>query len=97
MDKFEITFGHLIAYLIPGFIALYPLAHYIPAVASLVGTNGVPQAEALLPLVILGLAVGIVINAFSWALLRPIFALSGVKRPESLNYTGLRKDDLDIY
>ena len=46
MDKFEITFGHLIAYLIPGFIALYPLAHYIPAVASLVGTTKVNIKKA---------------------------------------------------
>ena len=97
MEKLGLNFGQLIAYLIPGFLAVYALADFVPQFAALLGRDGIPQAEALVPLLVLGLAVGVVVNAFSWALLRPLFALSGVKRPDDLTYTKLRKDDIAVY
>lgn len=97
MDKLGLNFGQFIAYLIPGYLAIYPLAEVVPPLASLLGEKGVPQAEAIIPLLVLGVGIGIIINAFSWALLRPLFALSGVRRPEELTYTKLRKDDIEVY
>lgn len=97
MDKFGLNFGQLIAYLIPGFLAVHALSSFVPPFAALLGEKGVPQAEALVPLLLLGLAVGVVVNAFSWAFLRPLFALTGVRRPPGLDYGRLQKDDIAIY
>ncbi len=97
MHKYDLNFGQIIAYLIPGFLALYPLGDFIPFFQALLGQQGIPSAEALIPLLLLALAVGIVINAFSWALLSPLFAFCGVKRPKSLTYTTLTKDNIEIY
>lgn len=98
MDKIGLEFGLVIAYLIPGFLGLYALAGRVEAIKALVGgEQKVPQAASIIPLILLALAVGITINATSWALLRPLIGLSGVKRPARLDYTKIKPEQIPLY
>ncbi len=97
LEKIGVNFGHIIAYLVPGFLAIYPLAEFVPHFGALIGQTGVPKAEALIPLLLVALAVGIAIDAVSWALLRPLIGLTGVRRPPELTYAALTKDDVEIH
>jgi hypothetical protein len=98
MDKFGLNFGLVIAYLIPGFLGLYALAERVSIFKALLGGDkGVPEAAALVPMTTLALAIGIIINAVSWALLRPLISVSGVRRPAALDYAKLKEKDIAVY
>ena len=98
MEKLGLNFGTVIAYLIPGFIGLCGLAKYVDTFDALLGSEKrVPEASALLPITLIALAIGSIINAISWAIIRPLITLSGVSRPANLNYAELQKDDIPIY
>jgi hypothetical protein len=84
-DKIGINFGQLIAYLAPGFVALYGLAGLSTSIAALLrGNPQTPEAAASIPLILLALGAGIVVNAVAWALVRPLISLTGVRRPKEL-------------
>lgn len=98
MNGLGLQFGLVIAYLIPGFLGVYALAWRVEVIQALLGgADKVPKGEAIVPLVLIALATGVVINAIAWALVRPLIALSGVRRPRNLDYTKLRADDLPVY
>ncbi len=98
MEKTGLDFGQLIAYLIPGFLSLYALSTRVGLIKALFGGDkGVPETGAILPLLLLALGAGVMINAIGWALVRPLIALSGVKRPRNLDYTKLTADDIKVY
>jgi hypothetical protein len=98
MEKLGLNFGTVIAYLIPGFIGVYASARYVDTIHALLGGDKqIPEAAAIIPITLMALAIGNVINAISWALVRPLIALSGVRRPRDLDYTKLKKEDIPIY
>lgn len=98
MEKFNLDFGLIIAYLIPGFIATYALSPYIAVLNTLVGgPHSVPSGSAIIPLLLISLAVGNVIHAVAWATIRPLIALTGIKRPAELDYAKLSKEDIEVY
>ena len=98
MDKLGLNFGLIIAYFIPGFLGVFAVAKYENSVKALLGgSSGTPESPSVVLLLLLALAIGIIINAFSWAFVRPLITLSGVKRPATLDYTKLRKEDIEVY
>ena len=97
MEKLGLNFGLVIAYLIPGFLGLYALSERLGAIKTLLGgDNKIPEKAAIVPLLILALAIGMIINALGWSLIRPLIALSGVRRPANLDYTKLKADDIKV-
>ena len=98
MDKLGLNFGLVIAYLIPGFSATYALAPHVKAIDALLGgSERVPSANAVVPLILMAVAVGIIINAISEVAIRPLIHRSGVKQPkvdtEKLTSEGRRRYD----
>ena len=89
MNNIGIEFKSLIAYSIPGFVSLYAVSLYLPIVEKLLsGPKGVPEGTAIVPILFLSVGIGIVINAVTWALVRPLIELTGVPRP-NLDYSEL--------
>ena len=98
MEKLGLNFGLVIAYLIPGFLGLYALSERVVAIKNLLGgDNKIPEKAAIVPLLVLALAIGMIINSLGWGLIRPLIALSGVRRPEKLDYTKLTASDIKVY
>jgi len=89
MSNIGVEFKSLIAYSIPGFVSLYAVSLYLPTVEKLIsGSKGVPEATAIVPILFLSVGIGVVINAVTWALVRPLIELTGVPRP-NLDYSEL--------
>jgi hypothetical protein len=83
MEKIGLEFKLIIAYLIPGSIGLYAAGMLIPAVQNLLGgPTSVPQGSAIIQVLVLSVASGMIINAITWALVLPIIERScNMKRP----------------
>ena len=76
------NFGLLIAYLIPGFIALFGVAHLSPTVSRWLSTtpvNGSTMSGFLFS-TFAATAAGLVVNAVRWHLVDPLHYASGVPR-----------------
>ena len=98
MEKLGLNFGLVIAYLIPGFLGLYALSQRVTPIKSLLhGEKGSPETGAIIPLLIVAMAVGMIINALGWIIVRPLITISGVKRPRDLDYTKLKVEDIKLY
>jgi len=81
MDKFGLDFSLLIAYLVPGSVVLAALSLYSGRIQQLLsGDHGGPSGSAVAALAVLALALGIVTNAITWAMVRPLIHRTGVKR-----------------
>lgn len=77
------NFGLLIAYLIPGFVALWGLSHVSPAIGvwlTGVGTSG-PSVGSAMYVLIASVACGMTASVFRWALLDTIHHRTGLVRP----------------
>lgn len=97
MDKFNLNFGLLIAYIVPGFLGLYAVSEHSTVIENLLGgSTNTPTTGAIVPLLLLALASGVVINAITWILVRPMIEFTGVKRPH-LRYGKISKELLDVY
>lgn len=93
MEKIGLDFKLIIAYLIPGSIGLYAAAMLIPAVEALLGGSAaVPQGASIVLVLVLAIASGMIINALTWALVRPLIEKTGVPRPK-LEYSNLTKEN----
>jgi hypothetical protein len=94
LEKIGLDFKLIIAYLIPGTIGLYAAAMLVPAVGILLGgQTSVPQGASIILVLVLAIASGIVINAITWATVRPIVEASGAKRPPEFDYSKLSNDN----
>ncbi len=62
----------------------------------LTGTNGVPEGAAIVPILFLSVSIGMVINAITWALIRPLIELTGVHRPR-LDYSKLDENSKEAF
>ncbi|KAA3605829.1 MAG: hypothetical protein DWQ01_18670 [Planctomycetota bacterium] len=78
------NFGILIAYVLPGFIALWGLATKFGAVNTwLTGTNNAGLAVGgVLYVTAASITIGMVINAVRWLIIDPALLLSGLTRPD---------------
>ena len=81
MEKLSLDFSLLIAYILPGSLGVVTLSFYSERVQRLLsGEQGSPTATALIPLSILALGLGILVNAITWAAVRPLIEVTGAKR-----------------
>lgn len=93
----ELEFKNIIAYLIPGVIGLYGISRHSSTINILfTGGKGISEATAIVLIVLLSIGIGMIINAITWAVIRPTIELFGQKRPD-LDYSKLNKDMLDSF
>lgn len=91
------NFGLLIAYLIPGFLALWGLSFVSPAVAEWLrgaGTTG-PTVGGFLYVLLASVAAGMTVSAVRWAVVDRAHAMTGLHRPQ-LNFGNL-PGKLDVF
>jgi hypothetical protein len=91
MDNLNRQFGLIVAYLLPGFIALAGIAPLIPVVSSWLqplsqGIGIGPPLYALLA----ATAMGMVVSCFRWLLIDAIHSVTGIT-PPVLNYGALEQ------
>lgn len=91
MDKLGLNFGLVIAYLIPGFCGTYALTPHVTAINALVG--GAANTGSVVVLLLIALAVGIIINAISWVVVRNFIHFTGVKSPSGIVYRKSSRQD----
>ncbi len=97
MEKLGIEFKLIIAYLVSGIIGLYAVSLHVPTVHKLLGGDThSPIGTGIVLVVILSIGVGIIINAVTWATIRPLIELLGTKRPD-LPYHRLNKNLMYAY
>lgn len=97
MEKIGFEFKLIIAYLIPGVIGLYAASLYIPAIRNVLGGDTfVPSGSAIVLVLVLAIASGIIINAITWAVIRPVIEWTSMKRPD-LKYSNLKTGSMDAY
>ncbi len=78
------NFGLLIAYLIPGFLALWGLSFLSPAVAGWLqgaGESG-PTVGGFLYVLLASVAAGMTVSALRWAIVDRTHAMTGLRRPQ---------------
>lgn len=78
------NFGLLIAYLIPGFLALWGLSFLSPAVAEWLrgaGSAG-PTVGGFLYVLLASVAAGMTVSALRWALVDRAHGMTGLRRPQ---------------
>lgn len=97
MERIELNFGLVIAYIVPGLIGLYSLAPHSQAIRTLLGGNNYSlSAQALVPLLLLAIAAGIIINAVSGIILKPMIIISGVEEIDP-DYSRLKSKDIEKF
>jgi hypothetical protein len=91
MDNLTRQFGLIVAYLLPGFIALAGIAPLIPVVSSWLEplNQGIAIGPPIYALMA-ATAAGMVVSCFRWLLIDQVHALTGVPSP-ALNYRALEK------
>lgn len=83
-DITDKNFGLLIAYVIPGFVALWGVSYHSTVVAAWLSPS--PQLpagiEAVFFVGVASIAVGMTASAFRWAFLDTLFHFTGLQRPQ---------------
>lgn len=81
MEKLNLDFSLLIAYILPGSLSVVTLSYYSDRVRRLLESeHGVPAAASFVPLLLLALGLGILVNAITWIAVQRLIELTGVKR-----------------
>lgn len=77
------SFGPLVAYLVPGAIALLGLSFYVPAIQLWFATtpNDAPTIGGFLYLTVASLAVGMTVSAVRWVLVDTLHTWTGLRSP----------------
>ncbi len=97
MEKLGIEFWLTIAYLIPGIVSLYATTFYSTATKTLLfGQDGTPSSAGVVLIILLAIGAGIMVNAVTWAVVRPVIELTSMSRPE-LNYANLTASNMQAF
>ena len=82
-DLSEKNFGLVIAYVVPGFVALWGVAYLSPTVASWIAASqsAAPTVAGFLYATLASLAAGLTVSAVRWALIDTLHHATGVMRP----------------
>jgi len=77
------SFGLVIAYLLPGFVALWGVSYFSPTVDSWIATSqqGGPSVGGFLYVTLASLGAGLTVSGVRWAVVDSIHYLSGLRRP----------------
>lgn len=81
MDTLNRQFGLVIAYLLPGFVALIGFAPIVPMVARWLAVDQTASVGAPVYALLAAAAAGMVVSCFRWLLVDRVLALTGVPRP----------------
>lgn len=78
------NFGLTIAYLVPGFIALWGASYHSPTLRAWLAASpdGAPSIGGLLYTTLAALGTGVILSAFRWAIIEPIHHRSGLQEPD---------------
>lgn len=96
MEKIDLSFGTLIAYLIPGIVGLFAISPFSTTIELLLYKNASFSMVSGLVIVLLSLATGMVINAIGFLTIRKVFKLIGIKPPTAKEYANLTKEELPV-
>jgi hypothetical protein len=79
----EKNFGIVIAYVVPGFVALWGVACFSPTVASWIAASQTtaPTVAGFMYVSLASLAAGLVVSAVRWALIDTLHHATGVRQP----------------
>jgi len=81
MDILSRQFGLVIAYLLPGFIALIGVALFVPMIAGWLRADQSGSFGAPVYALLAATAAGMVVSCFRWFLVDQILVLTGLERP----------------
>lgn len=81
MDTLSRQFGLIIAYLLPGFIALAGIAPLVPSVAEWLHADQTASFGAPVYAVLAATAAGMIVSCFRWIIVDTIHAMTGVPGP----------------
>lgn len=80
------NFGYLIAYILPGFIALWALKDWVPVfqtwLSAVEACENMPTVAGFLYVTMASLGLGMAISAVRWVVVDGIHHYTGLKRPE---------------
>ena len=79
----RVSFGALIAFLLPGFVGLWGVSFLSPRVQSWISGpgSGAPPAVTVLMILLASLAVGLVISAIRWSVIDRLLHHTGTPAP----------------
>lgn len=82
-DLSPFNFGHLVAYLVPGFVILWGISYSSPIARAWLAAppENLPTVGGLLYVTVVSLAAGMTASAFRWALLDTFHHATGVTPP----------------
>lgn len=77
------NFGLLIAYVLPGFVALWGISQFSPTVESWISTSGqgAPTIAGFLHVTLASLAAGLTVSAVRWVIIDRFHHATGLKPP----------------
>lgn len=77
------NFGLIIAYLLPGFVALWGMSDFSPTVASWItaSQHDAPTVAGFMYVTLASLAAGVTVSAVRWALLDQLHHATGIVPP----------------
>ena len=97
MVKLDLSFGTLIAYLMPGIVGLYSIVPFSPTIKTLLfSKNGVPETASIFIILLISLMIGMIINAIGFVTIRKLFQYMGIKPPSADDYSKLTQDKLPV-
>lgn len=92
-DVNQHNFGLLIAYVLPGFLAVLQVAQFTPTVQDwlAVGSTEAPTVGGFLYVTVASVFAGLLAGAVRWLVIDPIHCVMGVRRPQ-WNFTQLQSN-----
>ena len=84
------NFGLVIAYVLPGFVALWGVSYFSPTVESWITATqqGAPSVAGFMYVTVASLAAGLTVSAVRWAIIDNIHHLTGIV-PPAWNFVNL--------
>ncbi len=81
MENLNKHFGLIIAYLLPGFVALAGVAPLLPSVAAWLHAGSTAGFGAPVYVLLAATEAGMVVSCFRWLIVDPLHAASGIAAP----------------
>ncbi len=77
------NFGLIIAYLLPGFVALWGVSYFSPTVESWINASqqGAPTVAGFMYVTLASLAAGVTVSAVRWAIIDHLHHATGIVPP----------------
>ena len=77
------NFGLIIAYLLPGFVALWGVSYFSPTVAAWIAASqqGSPSMAGFMYVLLASLAAGVTVSAVRWAIIDHLHHATGIVPP----------------